>query len=161
MSLSPRKIHYRSIYIVRLDYACATNHTLTDMRIRGSDLYTNYAMCLGTNQCSCCILHAAGAFGSVVDHILINITLPWTGTNITKTGLVVFRQEFYAEYSNNKEIIFGSVHLSPGSNLQLCQRKNLPGALRTAFESRIPLGPKGIMGGSWVTIGTSRYHIHR
>ena len=78
------------LYQVRLDYACATNYTLIDMRIRGSDLYTNYATCSGTNQCSCCILHAAGAAGSVVDHILINITDPWTGTNLTKTVVVVF-----------------------------------------------------------------------
>ena len=78
------------LYQVRLDYACATNFTMIDMRINGSDLYSNYATCAGTNQCSCCILHAAGAAGSVVDNIVINITDPWTGTNLTKTVMVVF-----------------------------------------------------------------------
>lgn len=78
------------LYQVRVDYACATNYTLIDMRIRGSDFYTNYATCSGISNCNCCVLHAAGAPGSVVDNIVINVTDSWTGTNISQTVVVVF-----------------------------------------------------------------------
>ena len=78
------------LYQVRVDYTCATNYTLIDMRVSGSDLYTNYAVCSGINPCNCCILHAAGAAGSVVDNILINVTDPWTGTDLVREVVVVF-----------------------------------------------------------------------
>ena len=78
------------LYQVRLDYSCATNYTVIDMRITGSDLYTNYAVCSGINPCSCCVLHAAGASGSVVDNVVINVTDPWTGTSLVKEVVVIF-----------------------------------------------------------------------
>ena len=78
------------LYQVRIDYKCATNYTVIDMRIRGSDQYTNYAVCAGINSCHCCVLHAAGASGSVVDNVEINVTDTWTGTNIVKEVVVIF-----------------------------------------------------------------------
>ena len=90
VTVTPKDPLPLDLYQVRLDYACATNFTMIDMRISGSDLYSNFATCPGLNPCSCCVLHAAGAAGTVVDNIVINITDPWVGTSITKTVVVVF-----------------------------------------------------------------------
>ncbi|XP_053404711.1 uncharacterized protein LOC128558685 [Mercenaria mercenaria] len=78
------------IYQVKLEYACATSQTVIKMTVYGSDYYSNSVTCHGTTQCSCCILHAAGAPNAVVDHVTINVTDPSRNYKLVQEMVVVF-----------------------------------------------------------------------
>lgn len=74
ITVIPRDPAPSEIYQVRLDYECATNTTIIQMNVTGSDQYTNHMTCTGLTACKCCIVHAAGAYNSVVDHVHISVS---------------------------------------------------------------------------------------
>lgn len=78
------------IYQVKLDYACATDQTVIKMTVSGSDFYSNHVVCEGITQCSCCILHAAGAPNAVVDQVIINVTDLSRKYELSREMIVVF-----------------------------------------------------------------------
>lgn len=78
------------IYQVRMDYECATKHTVVNMTVSGSDMYSNHMTCRGMTSCSCCVVHAAGAPNAVIDQVIIRVTDPSYGFILEKETVIVF-----------------------------------------------------------------------
>ena len=90
ISVIPKDPVPQDVYKVRLDYACATNETVIQMNVTGSDKYSSHVTCYGITECSCCSVHAAGAADAVIDYVSISIKDDLAGTDILREMVVIF-----------------------------------------------------------------------